>query len=51
MIIEYNLSGSMTISDIVEGYRVKRIFFGYTKREAIKAFKQYVESLNISCNK
>lgn len=31
------------ISDIINGYLVKRLYVGYTKREAKKLFKKFVE--------
>lgn len=40
MFITYNLDGSITISDIVDNIRVKRMYFEYTKKEAIKLFKK-----------
>jgi hypothetical protein len=39
MIIEKNIHGAYVISDIVRGYRVSRQYYGYTKREAVKAFR------------
>ena len=39
MTIEKNIHGAYVISDIVKGYRVSRQYYGYTKREAVKAFR------------
>ena len=33
-------SGAYEISDIVGGYRVARTYYGYTKRDAVKLFKE-----------
>lgn len=43
MIIERNYEGAWVISDIVAGYWVTRKFYGYTKREAVRLFKQYLK--------
>lgn len=32
-------SGAWQVSAIIGGYLVKRTFFGYTKREALQAFR------------
>lgn len=39
MNIEYNLNGTLTISAIIEGFRVQRTYIGYTKRQAMELFK------------
>jgi hypothetical protein len=33
-------NGAYEISDIIGGYRVARTYYGYTKREAVKQFKE-----------
>lgn len=38
-IIEKLYNGAWLVSDIVNGYRVKRQYFAYSKREAITEFK------------
>jgi hypothetical protein len=40
MTIERTYQGAWRISGIVDGYLVTRQFFGYTKKEAIAAFKE-----------
>lgn len=40
MTVIRNRNGSYAISDIVKGYLVTRQYYGYTKREAIKLFRQ-----------
>jgi hypothetical protein len=40
MTIDKNAEGAWRISDIVAGYLVTRRYYGYTKREAIKLFKE-----------
>jgi hypothetical protein len=39
MTIERTFQGAWRISDMVDGYIVTRQFFGYTKKEAIAAFR------------
>jgi hypothetical protein len=31
---------SMTISDIIDGHLVTHVYYGYTKRQAIRLFKE-----------
>jgi hypothetical protein len=45
MIIEKNYSGAWVVSDIVGGYWVTRQYYFYTKREAMKLFREYVKGL------
>jgi hypothetical protein len=33
-------SGAWEISDIVCGYLVRHVYYGYTKREALRQFRQ-----------
>ena len=40
MTIDKNAEGAWRITDIVDGYLVTRRYYGYTKREAIKLFKE-----------
>lgn len=40
MNIEHNHDGSMTISDIIDGHRVKHKYYYFTKKNAIKHFKR-----------
>ena len=37
-------SGAWEISDLVNGYLIRRVYYGYTKREAIAEFKAEVQS-------
>ena len=39
MTIERNKFGAVVVSDIVMGLWVRRVYFGYTKREAKKMFR------------
>ena len=39
MTIERNPKGAYLITDIIGGNLVSRLFYGYTKREAIRLFK------------
>lgn len=40
MTIEKNNEGAWVVSDIVNGYRVARRYYYYSKREAVRLFKQ-----------
>jgi hypothetical protein len=40
MSIDKTHEGAWRISDIVGGYLVTKRYYGYTKREAIKLFKE-----------
>ena len=40
MNIEHNYDGSMTISEIIDGHRVKHKYYYFTKKDAIKHFKE-----------
>ena len=42
MIAEKNYEGAWVVSDIVNGYRVARKYYGYSKREALAMFKAEV---------
>jgi hypothetical protein len=45
MNVEKLTNGAWRVSDIVGGYRVERVFFGYTKRQAMALFVEYVAEL------
>jgi len=45
MNIERNHEGAWIVSDIVDGYRVERKYYGYTKQEARQLFKAYCRGL------
>jgi hypothetical protein len=49
MITEKLRNGAWLVSDIINGYRVKRMYFAYSKREAVAEFK--AELLHSKCNK
>ena len=34
------ISGAWMLSDIIDGYRTSRVYFGYTKREAVRMFRK-----------
>ena len=38
-------SGMIVISDIVGGYLVTRRYIGYTKKEAVKDFKEEIKNV------
>lgn len=33
------ITGGWCVADMIGGYRVKRLYFGYTKRESIREFR------------
>lgn len=43
MTVERQYNGSYHISDIVDGYLVQRTYYGYTKREAQKRFREVIK--------
>ena len=46
MIIERNkINGSLIISDIKNGYWFKRIYYFYTKAQAVKMFKKELKQI------
>lgn len=45
MTIERTFQGAYRISAIVNGYLVSKQYIGYTKREAIQAFKQETKNV------
>jgi len=38
--IEKNLNGSWVVSDIIGGYWVTKVYYGYTKRESLRLFEE-----------
>lgn len=42
MIATKNLNGSLTLSEIVNGYLFTRTYYGYTKLEALRRFRAEV---------
>jgi hypothetical protein len=44
MIIEMGPEGQWIISEIVNGYLITKTFFGYTKKMAVKLFKQEIKN-------
>ena len=46
MIIEKNkINGSFIISDIINGYLFKKVYYFYTKKQAIKLFKKQLKEI------
>jgi hypothetical protein len=41
MIIERQGNGSLLISDIVDGYWIKKVYYFYSKKEAVKLFREH----------
>ena len=46
MIIDKNNEGAWRISDIVAGYWVTKVYYFYTKKEAIKMFRMFRKDKN-----
>jgi hypothetical protein len=44
MLVEKNYEGAWVVSDIVNGFRVSRRYYGYTMREALAMFRREVLS-------
>lgn len=44
MTIEKTFQGAYKISSIVSGYFVSKQYMGYTKKEAIQAFKEFIKN-------
>jgi hypothetical protein len=40
MTVDKNAEGAWRVSDIIGGYLVTKVYYEYTKREAIKRFKE-----------
>lgn len=45
MVIEKNHNGAYIISEVIKGFLVTRVFYGYNKREAVKEFKEGTKSI------
>ena len=46
MIIEKNkINGSIIITDIINGYLFKKVYYFYTKAQAVKMFKQELKQI------
>tara|TARA_R100000315_G_C5174536_1_gene100905 strand:+ start:369 stop:521 length:153 start_codon:yes stop_codon:yes gene_type:complete len=45
MTIEKQQNGSLLISDIVNNQYIKQVYYFYTKKDAIKLFRQYRKQL------
>jgi len=41
MTITVQHNGSLLISDIIKDEYIKRVYYGYNKKDAIQLFKQY----------
>jgi hypothetical protein len=47
MIVERQDNGSLLISDMIEGYWLKEVYYFYSKKEAIKLFKNLKKEMHI----
>ena len=47
MLVERQGNGSLLISDIVDGYLLKQVYYFYSKREAIKLFKNLKKDMQL----
>lgn len=45
MSITINHNGSLTLSDIYKGYLQSRTYYGYSRKEAKRMFKEYLTTL------
>ena len=45
MIVERQGNGSILISDIVDGYWIKKVYYFYSKKEAIKLFREHKKEM------
>jgi len=45
LLIEKNDRGCFVISDIIKGYLVSKVYYGYNKKESIKLFKEDVNKI------
>jgi hypothetical protein len=45
MTVERQNNGSLLISDIVNGYYVKKVYYFYSKKEAMKLFREYIKEV------
>jgi len=45
MIVETQSNGSILISDIVDGYWIKKVYYFYSKKEAIKLFREHKKEM------
>ena len=50
MTVEKNMNGSYVISDIKYGVFHKQVYYGYTKKESIKKFKDHYKNLRLLIN-
>lgn len=39
-VAEFTFQGAVKVTDIINGYRVSRRYFGYSTEEAVELFKQ-----------
>lgn len=44
-VLERNFDGSITLRGIANGIQEKHIYYGYSKRDAIKAFKNHLNGI------
>lgn len=45
MIIDRNKEGAWRISELINNHLVTKVYYFYTKRQALKLFKQYIKQL------
>lgn len=45
MSLTINYNGSITLSEVFKGYLQSRTYYGYSRREAKKMFKEYLTTL------
>lgn len=45
-IVTRNCNGSLTVSDIIDGFRVARTYYGFTRRAAVRMFRAETRATN-----
>ena len=45
MSLTINYNGSITLSEVYKGYLQSRTYYGYSRRDAKKMFKEYLTTL------
>ena len=42
-----NAAGAWELSTLARGYRIARTYYGHTKSEATRLFRQYIKEINV----
>jgi len=49
--VNRNHAGAWIVSDLIGGYFVTRTFYGYTKRDALRLFREYAYDTCDTCGR